>query len=154
MSALPDDFWNTLPLHEGITLLTRDANGLAAFDKVAGVLSHPNGSEDEARALLTCRYDKEAQCFIWKSTDGGLNWRNLNPGNFDVDRSATDVLVDPRKPQRVFAAIFDLDVSAEARHATPPVFNSYRHRSVMSALSTILLSVESVKVEYVKRRVE
>lgn len=70
MSAAPDDFWNTLPLHEGITLLTRDANGLAAFDKVAGVLSHPNGSEDEARALLTCRYDKEAQCFIWRTADG------------------------------------------------------------------------------------
>jgi 23S rRNA pseudouridine955/2504/2580 synthase len=70
VSAALDDFWNTLPLHEGITLLTRDANGLAAFDKVAGVLSHPNGSEDEARALLMCRYDKEAQCFIWKAADG------------------------------------------------------------------------------------
>ncbi len=70
MSAVSDDFWDTLPLHEGITLLTRDANGLAAFDKVAGVLSHPNGSEDEARALLTCRYDKEAQCFIWRTPDG------------------------------------------------------------------------------------
>src|SRR3954466_3168306 len=70
VSAAPDDFWNTLPLHGRITLLTRDANGLAAFDKVAGVLSHPNGSEDEARALLTCRYDKEAQCFIWRTADG------------------------------------------------------------------------------------
>jgi uncharacterized protein (TIGR03437 family) len=47
---------------------------------------------------------------IWKSTDGGLNWRNLNPGNFDVDRSATDVLVDPRKPQRVFAAILNVGI--------------------------------------------
>ena len=47
---------------------------------------------------------------IWKSTDGGINWRNLNPGNFDVDRSATDVLVDPRKPQRVFAAILNLGI--------------------------------------------
>jgi 23S rRNA pseudouridine955/2504/2580 synthase len=71
VSALPEDFWETLPLHGGITLLTRDANGLAAFDKPAGVLSHPNGSEDEPRALLTCHYDKETQCFSWKAADGG-----------------------------------------------------------------------------------
>jgi 23S rRNA-/tRNA-specific pseudouridylate synthase len=69
-SAPPEDFWDTLPLHEGVRLLAKDANGLAAFDKPAGVLSHPNGSEDEARALLTCRYDKDTQCFIWKRTDG------------------------------------------------------------------------------------
>lgn len=71
MSALPADFWETLPLHAGIQLLTRDANGLAAFNKPAGVLSHPNGSEDEARSLLTCPYDKTTQCFSWKSASGG-----------------------------------------------------------------------------------
>lgn len=70
MSALPGDFWTTLPLGAGVKLLVCDANGLAAFDKPAGVLSHPNGSEDEARALLTCRYDKEKQCFTWRAADG------------------------------------------------------------------------------------
>ena len=70
MSTAPENFWATLPLHDGIKLLTRDGNGLAAFDKPAGVLSHPNGSEDEARSFLTCRYDKEAQCFVWKTADG------------------------------------------------------------------------------------
>ncbi len=70
MSAVPEDFWDTLPLHDGVRLLAKDVNGLAAFDKPAGVLSHPNGSEDEARALLTSHYDKEAQCFTWKAADG------------------------------------------------------------------------------------
>jgi tRNA pseudouridine65 synthase len=70
VSALPGDFWETLPLGEGVAPLTRDANGLAAFNKPAGVLSHPNGSEDEARALLTCRYDKEQQSFTWRAADG------------------------------------------------------------------------------------
>ena len=70
MSALPGDFWETLPLGEGVTPLTRDANGLAAFNKPAGLLSHPNESRDEPRALLTCRYDKEAQCFNWTAADG------------------------------------------------------------------------------------
>ena len=70
MSGLPDDFWETLPLAAGVRLLTRDANGLAAFDKPHGVLSHPNSSQDEPRSLLTSRYDKTAQCFVWKAADG------------------------------------------------------------------------------------
>ena len=70
MSALPDDFWETLPLGEGVTPLTRDANGLAAFHKPAGLLSHPNEARDEARSLLTGRYDKESQCFTWMAADG------------------------------------------------------------------------------------
>jgi len=71
LSNLPGDFWETLPLGNQVRLLTRDANGLAAFDKPFGVLSHPNASQDEPRSLLTCRYDKEAQCFRWKAADGG-----------------------------------------------------------------------------------
>ena len=61
MSVLSTDFWSTLPLATGVQLLARDANGLAAFDKPFGVLSHPNSSQDEPRSLLTCRYDKETQ---------------------------------------------------------------------------------------------
>ena len=71
-NALPGDFWETLPLRPEVRLLTKDANGLAAFDKPAGVLSHPNDSPDEPRSLLTCRYDKEAQCFNWTGSDGTL----------------------------------------------------------------------------------
>lgn len=51
-------------------LLNKDENGLAAFDKPAGVLSHPNDSPDEPRSLLTCRYDKNTQCFEWKNSEG------------------------------------------------------------------------------------
>ncbi|MEK7831345.1 MAG: hypothetical protein AAB401_09690, partial [Acidobacteriota bacterium] len=56
---------------------------------------------------------------IWKSTDGGMNWRNLNPGNFDVDRTGTDVLIDPRKPQRVFAAILNLGIYRSEQGGEP-----------------------------------
>jgi len=66
----PADFWETLPLGADVRLLARDGNGLAAFDKPAGLLSHPNESRDEPRSLLTCRYDKEAQCFHWGRPDG------------------------------------------------------------------------------------
>jgi 23S rRNA pseudouridine955/2504/2580 synthase len=70
VSTLPGDFWETLPLGGEVRLLVKDPNGLVAFDKPAGVLSHPNESQDEPRSLLTCRYDKEAQCFTWRNADG------------------------------------------------------------------------------------
>jgi len=70
VTGLPADFWETLPLGREVRLLVRDPNGLAAFDKPAGILSHPNASQDEPRSLLTCRYDKEEQCFQWRAADG------------------------------------------------------------------------------------
>lgn len=72
MSAAPGaDYWATLPLRRDVALITRDDNGLAAFAKPPGVLSHPNGTEDEARALLTTRYYKEeGEFFEWR-TEGG-----------------------------------------------------------------------------------
>jgi 23S rRNA-/tRNA-specific pseudouridylate synthase len=72
VSALPTDFWESLPLRTEVRLLTKDENGLVAFDKPAGILSHPNDSPDEPRSLLTCRYDKKTQCFEWKNPDGAL----------------------------------------------------------------------------------
>jgi uncharacterized protein (TIGR03437 family) len=48
---------------------------------------------------------------IWKSTDGGMTWRNLNPPNLPVlNQSGTDVLLDPRDSRRVFAAIWELGI--------------------------------------------
>ncbi|MBL9214537.1 MAG: RNA pseudouridine synthase [Opitutaceae bacterium] len=59
-----------MPLAAGVRRLAVDAQGLAAFAKPEGVLSHPNASQDEPRSLLTCRYDPAAQCFSWKAADG------------------------------------------------------------------------------------
>lgn len=56
---------------------------------------------------------------IWKSTDAGQTWRNLNPGNFTTDRSATDVLLDSRRPQRVFAAIYNLGIYRSEQGGEP-----------------------------------
>jgi tRNA pseudouridine65 synthase len=65
------EFWEKLPLGRDVRLIARDENGVAAFAKPAGVLSHPNGPRDEPRALLTCAYDHEQECFVWRGPDGG-----------------------------------------------------------------------------------
>jgi len=65
-------FWETLPLGRDVKLITTDANGLAAFDKPAGVLSHPNQTSDQAHALLDARYALEGEFFEWKDAAGVL----------------------------------------------------------------------------------
>lgn len=67
---MPDSYWSSLPLGPDVQPLTHDANGLAAFNKPAGVLSHPNTAEDVARALLTTRYDADGECFVWADATG------------------------------------------------------------------------------------
>jgi hypothetical protein len=67
VSAAAQSFWSTLPLGPGVAVLTHDANGLAAFAKPAGVLSHPNEPRDEPRSLLTARYDPVEECFAWEA---------------------------------------------------------------------------------------
>jgi photosystem II stability/assembly factor-like uncharacterized protein len=43
---------------------------------------------------------------VWKSTDGGMTWRNVNPPNLPtLDKAGTDVLIDPLNHNRVFAAV-------------------------------------------------
>jgi 23S rRNA-/tRNA-specific pseudouridylate synthase len=74
-----DAFWTTLPLGRGVTLLARDANGLAAFNKPAGVLSHPNESGDQPRSLLQAPYTFDGEYFEWPAepADSAAQTRRL-----------------------------------------------------------------------------
>jgi tRNA pseudouridine65 synthase len=63
-------FWAALPLGPEVTLLRRDANGLVAFAKPAGVLSHPNSARDEKRSLLRARYDLAGEYYEWAAVSG------------------------------------------------------------------------------------
>lgn len=66
MSAPGEQYWSTLPLGRGVVSVARDPNGLVAFAKPAGVLSHPNKSGDEPRSLLVTRYQSEGEFYEWK----------------------------------------------------------------------------------------
>ena len=65
MSFLDAVIWKSLPLGRGVSLIARDDNGLAAFNKPAGVLSHPNQASDQPRSLLTARYVVDGEYFEW-----------------------------------------------------------------------------------------
>jgi 23S rRNA pseudouridine955/2504/2580 synthase len=68
VNEVAPSLWETLPLGRGVRLLVADAQGLAAFDKPAGVLSHPNAGGDEPRSLLTVRYRLEGEFYEWVET--------------------------------------------------------------------------------------
>jgi 23S rRNA-/tRNA-specific pseudouridylate synthase len=78
VSRAADAFWSELPLGRGVTLLAHDGNGLAAFAKPAGVLSHPNVPADQPRSLLNARYALEGEYFEWR-VDGGPDSRGREP---------------------------------------------------------------------------
>ena len=54
-SSAPSAF----PLGSEVEILTEAPGGLIAFNKPAGVLSHPNMKSEQPRALLTCDYSIE-----------------------------------------------------------------------------------------------
>ena len=69
MSGGSDSRDASLPLGRKVAIVARDANGLVAFNKPAGILSHPNEPADEPRSLLVARYVLEGEYFEW--TDPG-----------------------------------------------------------------------------------
>ena len=68
--ARSESFWETIPLGRDVTVITRDVNGLAALNKPAGVLSHPNEPGDEPRSLLHASYVFEGEYFQWSDANG------------------------------------------------------------------------------------
>lgn len=71
MSRAADSFWDNLPFGSGVELIARDANGIAAFAKPAGVLSHPNMHSEQARSLLTVPYTLDGEFYQWTSSAFG-----------------------------------------------------------------------------------
>jgi len=59
------------PLGEDVGIIARGPGGLLAFNKPAGVLSHPNMRSEQPRALLTCDYLIEDEFFRWTAATGG-----------------------------------------------------------------------------------
>ena len=51
-------------------MIARDANGVLALAKPAGVLSHPNSAGGDARAMLTCAYEDGPECYVWTGPAG------------------------------------------------------------------------------------
>ncbi len=54
-----------LPLGQNVTLLNSLETGLIALHKPDGIMSHPNETRANPKALLTCNYDLEHERYYW-----------------------------------------------------------------------------------------
>ena len=106
MTALAESFWDNLPLGRGVELLSRDENGLAAFAKPAGVLSHPNEAGEEPRSLLQARYDKVEECFAWPAEDGKIAGKLWLLNRLDSATSGLLLAAGDEKLAREIRALF------------------------------------------------
>lgn len=61
-----------IQLHEGVKVLKACECGLVALDKPAGVMAHPNSSEDNARALITANYSYAEEAYHVRDGAGGI----------------------------------------------------------------------------------
>ena len=62
----------SLPLHAGVRVLAEHPCGLLAVDKPEGVLSHPNASQDNDRAVLAANYSLEEEAYHVRDGKGGI----------------------------------------------------------------------------------
>lgn len=58
--------------HEGVKVIKTRECGLVALDKPAGVMAHPNSSEDNARALINANYSLEEEAYHVRDGAGGI----------------------------------------------------------------------------------
>lgn len=102
MSRPPAD----LPLHEGVRVLQSCDCGLLALEKPAGVMAHPNSSEDNDRALLRANYSLEEEAYHIRDGAGGIRrvWlvNRLDGPTSGVILVATDATI-AEQAKRAFA---------------------------------------------------
>ena len=68
----PTDIIHQLPLAKGVQLLKVHSSGLFALEKPAGVLSHPNKTEEVKKSLLIANYDLENEFFDCVTQDNSI----------------------------------------------------------------------------------
>ena len=79
---------------------------------------------------------------VWKSTDGGMTWRNLNPPNLPTpSRSGTDLVLDPLDTNRVFAAMNGLGIYRSSNGGEPGAWEKLAGGLPGSGIGRVKLAV-------------
>lgn len=76
--------------------------GLKTSRHIAKIIVHPTNSNILWVAAQGSLWNKGGQRGVYKSTDGGDSWKKVLGGN--AWTGATDLLIDPRNPDRLYAA--------------------------------------------------
>ena len=135
-----EQFWAALPLGRDVELIVRDRNGLAAFNKPAGVLSHPNERGDEPRSLLHCALRTRRRILRVERTPGRRT--RAQPSLAAQPARFGDVGRDPRGGERGARDRDSRAVQAQAGAQRSITRSSSVRRARPSELWRDLLAVE------------
>ncbi|PSR11401.1 MAG: hypothetical protein DA408_10830 [Bacteroidetes bacterium] len=82
--------------------------GLANTHQIARVLTHPRDSNTVYVGAIGHLWGTSGERGVFKTTDGGKNWQKLTTGlPNDGLSGCTDLVMDPRNPQVVYAAFYE-----------------------------------------------
>lgn len=79
--------------------------GLKNSEHISEIIVHPDNSDVVWVAVQGPLWSKGGERGLYKTTDGGANWKQVLGNNEWT--GATDIMVDPRNPQIIYAATWD-----------------------------------------------
>ncbi|MGH9854525.1 MAG: WD40/YVTN/BNR-like repeat-containing protein, partial [Blastocatellia bacterium] len=85
-------------LNVGFTKITIDPTNTSVIYAATGATSVGNANSVPLPTTVS-------QVGLWKSTDGGNTWRNLDPSGTNGGTRCHDVVIDPQNNNRVYAAM-------------------------------------------------
>lgn len=100
--------------------------GLKKSERISKIIIHPENSNVIWAAVQGPLWNKGGERGLYKSTDGGNNWKRTL-GN-DEWTGVTDLVIDPRNPDRLYAATWDRHRTVAAYMGGGP--GSGLHRSM------------------------
>jgi photosystem II stability/assembly factor-like uncharacterized protein len=79
--------------------------GLKNSEHISEIIVHPDNSDVVWVAVQGPLWSKGGERGLYKTTDGGANWKQVLGNNEWT--GVTDIMVDPRNPQIIYAATWD-----------------------------------------------
>jgi photosystem II stability/assembly factor-like uncharacterized protein len=93
-----------------------EARGLELSERISRIAIDPTNEQRIFVAATGPLFEPGGQRGVYRSLDGGQTWQRVLAGDNDTT-GASDVLVDPVNPQRVYAAMWD--------HLREPAYRRY-----------------------------
>ncbi|MEM8964459.1 MAG: sialidase [Acidobacteriota bacterium] len=92
--------------------------GLEESGRIGRIAVDPHDADTAFAAALGHVYGPQKVRGLWKTTDGGANWRQVL--FVDEETGAIDVVIDPSNPRNVYAAMWTIEVTPWSRKSGGP----------------------------------
>ncbi len=98
--------------------------GLEKTGRISRIVVHPTDPEVAYVAALGHGYTPQKERGIYKTTDGGVTWKQVL--HVDMKTGASDLVMDPFNPRILFAGMWSLEIRPWTRNSGGPGGGIYR----------------------------